>query len=531
MHMIAALYRFTTLDKLNSLKAELRDRCEAGDLKGTLLLADEGINGTVAGSESALRAFLSWLSEDPRMEGLSLKISWAEESPFRSMKVRIKNEIVTMGLEEIDPRQGVGQYVRPKDWNALISDPDVVTIDTRNTYESDIGSFKGAVLPETKGFRDFPEWIREEAKLPKNKKIAMFCTGGIRCEKATAFLLAEGYQDVLHLEGGILKYLEEVPPENSLWEGDCFVFDERVSVDHQLHPGDHVMCPACGRAIDAIGRAENAYREGVSCLGCVDETTATQKARFAERQRQVDLAEERGELHLGASFPNQRLPGESPSPTGPILYSFRRCPYAMRARMALASAGISCRIREVVLRDKPPSLLEYSPKATVPVLVLESGKVLDESLDIMQWALEQKDPESWLRPSFGERDDMLALIQQSDGDFKHHLDRYKYAVRYDDVDPIEHRDLAEQFLKQLDERLGEHTYLFGDHISLADIAIAPFIRQFANADSDWFQNADYEHLNAWLSEFVEAPRFLQCMKKYKQWYAGNKAIYFPEAAD
>lgn len=530
MQMIAALYRFTTLNKLNSLKAELRDRCDSGNIKGTLLLADEGINGTIAGEEESLRAFLSWLSNDPRMEGLSLKISWAEESPFRSMKVRIKNEIVTMGVEGVDPRQGVGQYVQPKDWNALISDPNVVTIDTRNTYESDIGSFKGAVLPETQGFRDFPEWIRDEAKLPKNKKIAMFCTGGIRCEKATAFLLAEGYEDVMHLEGGILKYLEEVPQEESLWEGDCFVFDERVSVDHQLNPGDHVMCAACGRAVDAAGRAMDEYQEGVSCIGCFEETTATQKARFAERQRQVDLAEQRGELHLGAVFPQQKMAGEAPNPTGPILYSFRRCPYAMRARMGLASAGISCRLREVVLRDKPPSLLEYSPKATVPVLVLESGEVLEESLDIMRWALEQSDPEAWLLPTHGTLEDMLNLIQVNDGDFKHHLDRYKYAVRYDDVDPIEHRTAAEAFLQNLEDRLAEHAYLFGEQISFADIAIAPFVRQFANADPTWFQTTHYVRLKAWLTTFVESPRFLACMKKHKQWHAGDKPILFPQAS-
>ena len=529
MYLVAALYRFATLDKLNSLQAELSDLCKAGGVKGTLLLAEEGINGTIAGTEDGLRPVLKRLLDDPRLAGLSLKESWSPVLPFREMKVRIKKEIVTMGQPDVDPRQQVGTYVKPKDWNALISDPDVVLIDTRNTYESDIGTFRGAVLPETQGFRDFPAWIRDEAELPKTQKVAMFCTGGIRCEKATSHLLAEGYSEVFHLEGGILRYLEEVPKKESLWEGDCFVFDERVSVDHDLAPGDHVMCPACGRAVDRQGRADSAYVEGVSCPGCIHETNAQQKARFAERQRQVDLAEERGELHLGAQFPP---PVQSHAVhEGPILYSFRRCPYAIRARMALAVSGQICRLREVVLRDKPPSLVEISPKATVPVLLLPDGTVLEESVEIMLWALEQNDPEGWLSTEIATREELLNLIGANDGDFKEHLDRYKYAPRFEGADPIEHRTAAEVFLGRLDALLADRPYLFGDKPSLADVAIAPFIRQFANTDRPWFNSTPYANLQAWLNNFLESEDFLQSMKKYKQWHTGDRPLLFPPQQD
>ena len=356
----------------------------------------------------------------------------------------------------------------------------------------------------------------------------MFCTGGIRCEKATAHLLAEGYEEVFHLEGGILRYLEEIPREESLWEGDCFVFDQRVSVDHDLKPGDHVMCAACGRAVDAAGRADSRYREGVSCAGCHHETTEVQKARFAERQRQFELAESRGEVHMGAHYAKPSKPPPKASlESHPILYSFRRCPYAMRARMALAASGMTVRLREVVLRDKPPSLLEFSPKATVPVLVLKTGEVLEESLDIMQWALTQSDPEGWMRPESGDVPTMLSLIDQNDNEFKTHLDRYKYSTRYEDADPLVHRSEAEKFIQRLEEQLADQSFLFGSTISLADVAIAPFIRQFANADSQWFQSTSYGRTKDWLDTFVQSDRFRACMVKHKQWRAGDSPIAFP----
>lgn len=528
MYLVAALYRFVHLDKLHSLQAALRDLCSVHEVKGTLLLAEEGINGTVAGPEEGVQSLLEYLQSDSRFDGMSLKLSRCSEPPFREMKVKLKREIVTLGQDNADPRVAVGTYVSPKDWNALIRDPEVTLIDTRNTYESDIGTFKGAILPETEGFRDFPDWMKQEANIPKDRKVAMFCTGGIRCEKATAHLLSEGYEEVFHLEGGILRYLEEVPREESLWEGDCFVFDQRVSVDHDLAPGDHVMCGACGRAVDAEGRADARYLEGVSCAGCHHETTAAQKERFAERQRQVDLAESRGELHLGASFPqNKQAIEKPPLDTLPILYSFRRCPYAMRARMALAVSGQTVRLREVVLKDKPPSLIEFSPKATVPVLVLQNGRVLDESLSIMQWTLSQSDPESWLGESEGSLEPMLELIAVNDGEFKSHLDRYKYSTRYEDADPLVHREKAEEFIQTLENRLSQHDFLFGDAISLADVAIAPFVRQFGNADPKWFQSTPYKRTQQWLLRFVESERFRSCMVKHRQWKASDPPIAFP----
>jgi UPF0176 protein len=527
MYTVAAFYHFTPMDKLNSLQAALRDLCESAQIKGTMLLAEEGINGTIAGPEEGLNKVLDWLQADPRLKNMRLKKSWSESPPFRQMKVRIKKEIVTMGVDGMDPLRQVGTYVKPKDWNALISDPDVVLVDTRNTYESDIGTFKGAVLPKIKGFRDFPEWIDTQEKLPTNQKIAMFCTGGIRCEKATAYCLAEGYKEVFHLDGGILKYLEEIPQEESLWEGDCFVFDDRVSVDHDLTPGDHVMCAACGRAVDADGRSHTAYQEGVSCIGCFEETTATQKARFAERQRQVNLAEARGEAHMGANFPDSH-PKPTPTHDGPILYSFRRCPYAIRARLALDISNQTVRLREVVLRNKPPCLLEFSPKATVPVLVLPDGTVIDESLEIMDWALSKADPHKWADPHSNDLERTRTLIAKNDGPFKNHLDKYKYSTRFENEDPLVHRLAAEEFLEELEAVLKNSKFLSGSTFGYADAAIAPFIRQFASTDRQWFDQCDRPHLIAWLNDFLEDERFRQCMKKYKQWYSGDQPILFPD---
>ena len=303
-YLVAALYKFVALPDFEGLQAPIRAVCDDNQVKGTLLLASEGINGTIAGPEDGIRAVLAYLNNIPAFEGLVHKESWATEPPFPRMKVRLKKEIVTMGVPGIDPNKIVGTYVKPKDWNALISDPDVVVVDTRNDYEVAIGTFKGAMDPETKSFREFPAWAKDhESELRKPKKVAMFCTGGIRCEKSTAYMKEQGYDEVYHLEGGILKYLEEMPAEDSLWEGECFVFDDRVSVGHGLKPGPYDMCHACRRPISDEDKASEYYVKGVSCPHCYDETSQDQKSRFAERQKQIALAKKRGELHLGVSAP------------------------------------------------------------------------------------------------------------------------------------------------------------------------------------------------------------------------------------
>ena len=268
---------------------------------GTLLLAKEGINGTIAGPEKGIREVLAWLRSDPRLAGLEHKESWAEgENPFYRMKVRLKREIVTMGVPEVDPNEVVGTYVEPEQWNELISQPDVVLIDTRNDYEVDIGTFKGAVDPRIVTFREFPEWVREQERLHNKPKIAMFCTGGIRCEKASAFMKMEGFDEVYHLKGGILKYLENIPEENSMWEGECFVFDNRVSVGHGLKPGPYDLCHACRHPISDEDKQSPLYHHGISCPHCHDKMSAEQKKRFAERQHQVELAKARGHDHVAA---------------------------------------------------------------------------------------------------------------------------------------------------------------------------------------------------------------------------------------
>ena len=302
-YLVAALYKFVRLPKFEALQAPISEICEANDVKGTLLLAAEGINGTIAGPEAGVRAVLAYLRSLPEFADLIHKESWAETEPFLRSKVRLKKEIVTLGVEGIDPNRIVGTYVKPGDWNALIADPDTVVIDTRNDYEVAIGTFKGAVDPKTKSFRDFPAWAAANKDVLKKPKIAMFCTGGIRCEKSTAFMKQVGYDEVYHLEGGILKYLEEVPEEESLWEGDCFVFDERVSVRHGLEPGDYDMCRACRRPISEEEKTLPQFVEGVSCPYCHDETTPEQKERFAERQRQIMLSKKRGERHIGITRP------------------------------------------------------------------------------------------------------------------------------------------------------------------------------------------------------------------------------------
>ena len=300
---IAALYQFARFDDPKTLRAPLLALCEANGVRGTLLLAREGINGTIAGSDSGVEAVLRHIRTMPGCDAIEVKESRAEGLPFHRTKVRLKKEIVTMGQPDLDPLAGVGTYVAPEDWNALISDPDTIVIDTRNDYEVQIGSFEGAIDPQTTSFREFPEWFRaKRAELEaegRSPKIAMFCTGGIRCEKSTAFARAEGVEDVFHLKGGILNYLEHVPEGESLWRGECFVFDERVSVGHGLAPGDHGLCRACRRPLDRDDMAHAHYVEGVSCPRCYPERSDEQRARYAERHRQAELARSRGEEHIG----------------------------------------------------------------------------------------------------------------------------------------------------------------------------------------------------------------------------------------
>jgi UPF0176 protein len=297
--LVAALYHFATFDRFESFREPLQALCDENGVKGTLLLAGEGINGTIAGTDEAISAVLSLLHSQPEFANLEHKESRASRMPFVRMKVKLKKEIVTMGIDHIDPKKIVGTYVAPRDWNALISDPDTIVIDTRNDYETAIGVFQGAVDPKTKTFREFPEWVRQNPDLRSKPKIAMYCTGGIRCEKATAFMKEQGFDEVYHLKGGILKYLEEVPAEESLWEGACFVFDERVSVEHGLREGSHKLCHACRSPITAEEVTSPFYEAGVSCSHCYHDRTEEDRERYRERQRQISLARKRGQTHIG----------------------------------------------------------------------------------------------------------------------------------------------------------------------------------------------------------------------------------------
>ncbi len=301
---VAALYKFIPFADYTVLQPPLLACCRAQGVKGTLLLAHEGINGTIAGSDAGIAAVLGHIRALPGCADLDVKFSRAPAMPFHRMKVRLKREIVTMGVADIDPLASVGTYVAPADWNALIADPETIVIDTRNDYEVAIGTFEGAIDPQTNSFRDFPRWFRErrDALLGQGKepKVAMFCTGGIRCEKSTAFLKAEGVDEVYHLKGGILKYLEEISPADSLWQGECFVFDQRVSVGHGLVPGNYALCHACRRPVSPEQQAAPEYEEGVSCPACFTERSEAQRAGYRERHRQEKLAARRGAAHVGA---------------------------------------------------------------------------------------------------------------------------------------------------------------------------------------------------------------------------------------
>ena len=296
---VAAIYKFAELEGHEALRRPLLEVMRARGVRGTLLLAAEGINGTIAGPRAGVDRVLAHIESDPRLAGLGLKESSCASQPFRRTKVRLKKEIVTMGVPGVDPGRLVGTYVEPSEWNALICDPGVTVIDTRNTYECELGTFRNAVDPGTESFREFPGYVDNELDPAKHRRVAMFCTGGIRCEKATAYLRARGFDEVYHLLGGVLKYLQEVPKSESLWRGECFVFDGRVSVDHDLKPGKYSLCYACRQPISEADKQQDTYEKGVSCPRCIGKITDEQRKRFRDRQKQVDLAAARGEVHIG----------------------------------------------------------------------------------------------------------------------------------------------------------------------------------------------------------------------------------------
>ncbi len=298
--VVTALYKFTKFYDFENYRQPILDVMLDNEVKGTLLIASEGINGTISGSRQGIDNVLGFLRAIEAIGSFSYKESYTSEQPFYRTKVKLKKEIVTMGVENIDPLQSVGRYVKPKDWNALISDPEVILIDTRNDYEVQIGTFKNAINPNTETFREFPDYVAKELDPTKHKKVAMFCTGGIRCEKSTAYLRQQGFDEVYHLEGGILKYLEEVSVAESMWEGDCFVFDNRVSVNHNLEKGEYEQCFACRMPITQDDMHSSAYTKGESCPHCIDKATEAQKARFREREHQMQLALRRGEVHIGS---------------------------------------------------------------------------------------------------------------------------------------------------------------------------------------------------------------------------------------
>jgi UPF0176 protein len=302
MLTVAALYHFTRFPDPAALRIPLLSACTGADVRGTLLLAPEGINGTIAGPREGIDTVLAHVRALPGCADLEWKESLAASQPFLRMKVRLKREIVTLGQPGVDPRARAGHRVAPSDWNALISAPDVAVIDTRNAYEVGIGTFEGAIDPGTAIFRDFPAWWEANRDRFHNMRIAMFCTGGIRCEKSTNWLLGQGVEEVFHLNGGILKYLEEIPQSQSLWRGQCFVFDQRVSVGHGLQPGGLTLCGACRRPVSTEDRSNPAFEEGVACPACRDEYAEADRDRFRERQRQIELAAEHGTRHLGQTL-------------------------------------------------------------------------------------------------------------------------------------------------------------------------------------------------------------------------------------
>ncbi len=531
-YLTAAFYKFVDLPDFADRRASLLAFCEAHQVKGLILLAREGINSTIAGSPEDVHAVLAYLRSDPKLADLEHKESFSHKAPFHRMKVRLKKEIVTLGVEGISPTKKVGQYVRPEDWNALISSPDVVVVDTRNDYEVEIGTFKGAIDPNIQSFSQLTEWVKTakvlEQKNGKKPRVAMFCTGGIRCEKSTSLMLEHGFNEVYHLQGGILKYLELVPPEKSLWEGECFVFDERVSVGHGLKPGAHELCRCCRDPLPDDAKASPLFELGVSCPRCHALTSEVQKNSARERQRQWEIAKSKQINHIGTPQRQEKIANLLPM-DAPVLYSFRRCPYAMRARLALLASGVRCEIREIALSQKPESMLAISPKGTVPVLWVK-GQVLEESLDIMNWALSQGDPAHWQTHHLACHEEAVNLVKQCDQDFKINLDRYKYPNRYDLMDGSVHRELGAQYLFKLEERLRRFAHLMGPAWTWVDAAIAPFVRQFARTDRAWFDDQPWPALKNWLENFEQSPEFQVVMHKYKVWHQDAKPVAFPAAS-
>ena len=302
-YLTTAMYHFVSLPHYKKLREPLLNFCVSQSIKGTLLLADEGINGTLAGSEKSVLELLHYLKNDPIFGGsfknIAHKESWSDKHPFYRMKVKLKKEIVTLGVPGVSPTKVVGKYIKPKDWNSIISDPEVVLIDTRNDYECAIGTFKNAINPKTTTFREFPEYVKTHFDPKKHKKVAMFCTGGIRCEKASSYMMSKGFDEVYHLEGGILKYLEEIRPEESLWEGECFVFDQRVAIKHGLEVGNYDQCYACRYPLSQKDMKSEKYIPGISCHHCFSLHTPEKLEALTERQKQLILAKQRGEEHIG----------------------------------------------------------------------------------------------------------------------------------------------------------------------------------------------------------------------------------------
>ncbi len=301
---IAAFYSFIDLSDLLQLKSEFTAFLKKQDIRGTMLIASEGVNGTLAGKESSINEFKNFLKSKNLYEAKNFKTSYCEYDPFPRLKIKLKDEIVTIGNKLVDPKKIVGEYIPPEDWNQLIGDEEVMVLDTRNTYEHSIGSFKGAIQPETTNFREFPAWLdRVQALgLDKNKKVAMFCTGGIRCEKASSLMRSKGFENIYHLQGGILNYLEKINEEDSLWRGECFVFDDRVAINHKLQVGSYDMCHGCRMPMTESDKNSEYYERGISCPNCFNKKTPDQKKRYAERQKQIDLAKLRNEKHIGANF-------------------------------------------------------------------------------------------------------------------------------------------------------------------------------------------------------------------------------------
>ncbi|PSW62204.1 hypothetical protein C0W54_07730 [Photobacterium kishitanii] len=306
-YVVCALYKFVELKNYLELREPMLALMEKHHIRGTLLLASEGINGTVAADRNGIDTLLAWLNADASLTGIVCKESLSNTQPFNRTKVKLKKEIVTLGIEGIDPRHVVGTYVKPTAWNDLIADPEVLVVDTRNDYEIEVGTFKGAINPNTETFTQFPDYVKNNMDPAKHKKVAMFCTGGIRCEKSTAYMKQQGFEEVYHLEGGILKYLEEIPQQDSLWQGDCYVFDGRVAVNHQLEQADYDICNACRLPITEADKQSDLYEQGVSCAKCHGQHSPQQLARFREREKQISLAIARGEQHIGAESTHHRL--------------------------------------------------------------------------------------------------------------------------------------------------------------------------------------------------------------------------------